>query len=149
MRAAAVFLGMGLFSACQTLETVPVAEHPFVGCWESESGLAREGWTIDPSGWLIGYAINRTEEGTVTFYESMRVERGGDEPDVFVATGADGSTTRFIRENTGDPFEYRFVNPEHDHPQVITYRTSPGRLDAYISLLDGTKRVDFPKAACE
>ena len=133
--------------SCQTIEDQSVAPHPFVGCWDSENGLSREGWTIDPSGWLIGYAINRSEDGSVQFYESMRVERG-DGPDVFVASGSDGSTTRFPREETSDVDEFRFVNPEHDFPQVIVYRSSPGRLDAEISLLDGTNRVVFLKAAC-
>ena len=134
--------------SCQTVEPPSAAPHPFVGCWDSADGLAREGWTIDPSGWLIGYAINRGEDGSVQFYESMRVERG-DGPDVFVATGADGSTTRFPREQTSDADEYRFVNVDHDFPQVITYRTSAGRLDAEISLLDGSNRVEFLKSTCK
>lgn len=137
-----------LLSACQTLEGAELEKaHPFVGCWDSESGLAREGWTIDPSGWLIGYAINRNAEGEVTFYESMRIERG-DGPDVLVVTGADGSTTRFVRQDTGDASEFRFVNAEHDFPQVISYRSSAGRLDAEISLLDGSNRIEFLKSAC-
>ncbi len=138
-----------MLSACQLPSgSAHGPKHPFVGCWESENKLSREGWTIDPSGWLVGYAISRIEDGEVEFYESMRIERGNG-GDVFVATGADGSTTRFSREKTDDASEFRFVNAEHDFPQVITYRTSPGRLDADISLLDGSNRVEFPKASCK
>lgn len=140
---------MLLLPACQALPGEPGERpHPFVGCWESDNGLSREGWTIDPSGWLVGYAISRDDAGRVSFYESMRIERGSG-ADVFVATGADGSTTRFPREETGDPAEFKFVNPDHDYPQVITYYTSPSRLDAQISLLDGSERVEFLKAACK
>ena len=148
MRLGMAVIGAAMLASCQTTESVPPSPHPFVGCWESESGLSREGWTIDPSGWLVGYAINRDKDGTVKFYESMRVERGGGQ-DVFVATGADGSTTRFTREDTGKASEFRFVNAAHDFPQVIVYRASSGRLDAEISSIDGTNRVEFLKAACE
>ena len=147
MRIEAAIIGVLILTSCQSAGGAPNPPHPFVGCWQSDDGLAREGWTIDPSGWLIGYAINRDEDGRVTFYESMRVERG-DGPDVFVATGADGSTTRFTREETGDASEFRFVNAAHDFPQVIIYRPGAGRLDAEISLVDGSNRVEFLKAAC-
>lgn len=123
------------------------ALHPFVGCWENETGLEREGWTIDPSGWLIGYAANRTEEGDVTFFEHMRVERSG-EVETLVVSGQDGSTVRFDRKLTDDPSEYRFENPDHDFPQVITYQRDGNRLNAWISNLDNSNRINFPKTAC-
>lgn len=137
-----------VLAGCQTAPLPVTPSHPFVGCWESDSGLSREVWNADPSGWLAGYAISRGEDGTVSFYEAMRIERG-EGVDVFVATGADGSTTRFPREKTEDPSQYRFVNADHDFPQLIIYRPSPGRLDAEISFMDGSNRVEFLKAACE
>ena len=135
-------------SACQTSadKQTPV-EHPFIGCWESDDRLSREGWTIDPSGWLVGYAISRSADGNVEFYESMRIERG-DGSDVLVVTGADGSTTRFPRDKNSDGAEFRFVNAEHDFPQVIVYRAKSGRLDAEISFLDGKNSIEFLKSAC-
>lgn len=143
-----LFATVFLLSGCQIVVDRTSAPHPFVGCWESEDGLSREGWTIDPSGWLVGYAISRDADGEVSFYESMRIERGAG-PDVFVATGADGSTTRFPREVSNEPSEYRFANADHDYPQLIIYRKSSNRLDAEISLLDGSNRAEFLKAACE
>ena len=86
-----------LLTACGQ-STIPQdnALHPFVGCWETENGLEREGWTIDPSGWLIGYAASRDADGNVTFFEHMRVERSGDN-EVLVVTGQNNNETRFTR----------------------------------------------------
>lgn len=122
--------------------------HPFVGCWEDSTGLEREGWTIDPSGWLVGYAASRDGEGNVTFFEHMRVERGG-ENEVLVVTGQDNSETRFMRRVGEDTKEYRFENPAHDYPQVIVYKQNGDDLNAYISLMDGTKKVSFDKSVCK
>jgi len=148
MRSTLFLSALLLASACQSTGVGEAGAHPFVGCWESESGQSREVWVEDPSGWLFGYAANRNENGDVGFFEHMRVERS-ESGEVFVAIGGDISTTRFQRQDTSDAAEYRFVNSEHDYPQVIVYRTSPGRLDAEISLLDGSRRVDFKKAACK
>ncbi len=146
-QASALILGLATLSAVSA-ET-PDLSHPFIGCWESEDTLSREGWTIDPSGWLIGYAANRDEDNTVTFFESMRIERAKDVPDVLVVTGGqDDSTVRFIREETAEG-TYRFVNTDHDYPQVITYWPSEGRLDAEISDITGKNKRRFPKAACD
>jgi len=85
--------------------------HPFVGCWDTENGLEREGWTIDPSGWLIGYAASRDTDGNVTFFEHMRIETTRD-PEMLVVTGRDNSETRFARRVGEDTSEYRFENPD-------------------------------------
>lgn len=145
-----LLVGLLSVSACVSdslLASTDVPLHPFIGCWESESGLSREGWTIDPSGWLVGYSANRGADNAVTFFEFMRVERQEGAPDVLVVSGADGSTVRFVREMAGEGV-FKYVNVAHDYPQVITYRPTPGRLDADISLLDGSQKTAFPKAAC-
>ena len=152
MRALFLVAVPGFLSACasshfDTADEVGAAPHPFVGCWESADGLSREGWTLDPSGWLVGYSANRNAANEVTFYESMRVERRPGKADVLVVTGQSDDTVRFERDMTREEV-YRFVNAEHDFPQVITYRPSPERLDAEISALDGSNRVEFLKAAC-
>ena len=126
----------------------PDALHPFLGCWESDDGLFREGWTQDPSGWLIGYSARRTAQNDVEFFEFMRVERIQGQPDVLVVVDAENAGTRFTREE-GETGIYRFVNAEHDYPQVITYRPEGDRLDAWISRLDGSQVYEFPKAACK
>lgn len=138
-----------IFTACQpaTETSAPEAVHPFVGCWENENGLEREGWTIDPSGWLIGYAASRDAEGNVTFFEHMRIERG--DADVLVVTGQDNSETRFTRRKTDNPDEFRFENPTHDFPQVIVYQRNGDALNAYIDLMSGGQRVSFDKRVCK
>jgi len=124
------------------------ALHPFVGCWENEDGRFREGWTQDPSGWLIGYSAQRTAQNDVEFFEFMRVEIVPGKPDVLVVVDADDTGARFTRDES-EAGIYRFVNAEHDYPQVITYTPKADRLDASISLLDGSQVYEFPKAACK
>jgi len=144
-------LVLSLFIAgCQpgTEASAPEPLHPFVGCWETENGLEREGWTIDPSGWLVGYAASRDSESNVTFFEHMRIERGS-ESEVLVVTGQDNSETLFTRRNTDIANEYRFENPDHDFPQVIVYQRKGDALNAYIDLMAGGQRVSFDKRTCK
>lgn len=124
------------------------AEHPFTGCWQSGDGQAREVWTRDPSGWLFGYAANRGDDGDVTFFEHMRIETRGDK-EVLIVMGPNDTPTEFIRQLTGAADEYQYVNPAHDYPQVITYKPSPGRLDAVISKTGGANPREFLKRACD
>ena len=136
---------MGCQQATNNGETE--ALHPFVGCWETDNGLEREGWTIDPSGWLVGYAASRDAEGNVTFFEHMRIESG--KPEVLVVTGQNNSETRFTSRATDNANEFRFENPNHDYPQVIVYQRNGDELNAYIDLMAGGKKVRFDKRACK
>jgi len=140
-------LSLAACSQGSNLDSADIS-HPFVGCWENENGLEREGWTIDPSGWLIGYAASRDDAGNVTFFEHMRIERSKD-PETLVVTGQDGSETRFARRIGEAATEYRFENPDHDYPQVIVYKRNGDTLNAYIALMDGTKKVSFDKSTCK
>jgi len=133
-----------LLCACE-----PIADHasgytpnPFVGCWQSDDGLATEGWTKDASGWLFGYAVNRDADNKVKFFEQMRM----DSAHLFV-TGPNDDTVMFKRvvSNSGIVFE----NPDHDYPQRIAYFPAPGRLDAEISLLNGDQKIEFKKRSCD
>jgi len=141
-------LSFSLVACNQPSKPKDEAIHPFVGCWENETGLEREGWTIDPSGWLIGYAASRDANGNVTFFEHMRVERNKDR-EILVVTGQDNSETRFTRLLVEDATEYRFENPDHDYPQVIVYKRNGDALNAYIDLMDGGKKVSFDKTRCK
>ena len=141
-----LFIGL---SACLPPETNSSnqAQHLFIGCWENDDKTSQEEWTLDPSGWLVGYSANRDEQGSVTFFEHMRIEiYGGSQ--ILVVTGQDGTQTAFKRVETDNSSVFRFENPDHDFPQVITYEPTPGRLDAWISALDGSDQVKFEKAAC-
>jgi len=134
--------------SCADQTMTPHDNHPFIGCWENETGLDREGWTIDPSGWLIGYAASRDGAGNITFFEHMRIERS-DKQDVLVVTGQDNSEARFTRRDKHNSQEFWFENPAHDYPQIIVYKRKGDDLQAYIALMDGTKKVTFNKRACK
>ncbi len=144
----AFILSVITLSGCAAPAPTSQGTHPFIGCWQSDDGLSREVWAGDPSGWLFGYALNRTPENTVSFFEHMRIETA-DEKSVLVVVGAKGDIVRFPRETTQEKETYRFVNADHDYPQVITYTPSAGRLDAVISLLDGSEAFPFKKRACD
>lgn len=138
-----------LLTACQQASPPETSSlHPFIGCWENDTGLEREGWTIDPSGWLVGYAASRDAEGQVTFFEHMRIERS-EESEMLVVTGRDNSETHFKRQIGDDREEYRFENSGHDYPQLIVYKRKGDDLNAYIALMDGTKKVTFDKSVCK
>lgn len=122
------------------------SSNSFEGCWQSEDRSSTEQWLVDPSGWLFGYAVNRDADGKVTFSEQMvliddglTVSGPNDEPVKFKAMG----TT-----HTAAGTEYIFENAAHDYPQRIVYRPSAGRLDAEISLIDGSQKVEFLKESC-
>lgn len=134
-----------ILSACspgQTPSKPDKLSHPFVGCWQSEDGLSNEVWSEDPSGWLFGYAVNRDDKNQVTFFEHMRIDAGG-----LVVIGAGDDPVRFKLVSSGP--DWVFENPDHDFPQRISYTPAPGRLDAYISLMNGDNKIAFNKAACQ
>ncbi|MEM9667400.1 MAG: DUF6265 family protein [Pseudomonadota bacterium] len=152
IRGLALAMAASVLVATQAVpEKVPTAEavHSFTGCWESEDKLFREVWIEDPSGWLIGYALDREQDNAVLFFEHMRIEQTEDGVETLVVTGVgDSDSVRFVRDPEAIDM-HRFVNAEHDYPQVIAYRPTPFRLDAEISKLDGSDRREFKKRRCE
>ena len=148
MRALGLSLVRALaLSSCSGEVAPSKDQHPFVGCWESEDGLKREVWAQDPSGWLFGYALDRKSSGEVSFYEQMRIEYQ-DGTEAFVVSAADGVPVKFERDVTDSVHVYRYINPAHEFPQVITCTVSEGRLDAVINVMDGSNPVAFKKRAC-
>ncbi len=135
------FLTLGACGPIQETPEKPTDLHPFVGCWQSEDGLSIEGWTQDPSGWLFGYAVNRDKNNQVKFFEQMRFDG-----EILTVSGPNDDPTEFKLVKSGP--DYIFENPDHDYPQRISYFPVPGRLDAEISLLDGSNRVEFKKFNC-
>lgn len=131
-------------AACGSPGDVPVEDiklHPFVGCWQSEDGLSIEDWTQDPSGWLFGYALSRDADENIKFFEQMRFDG-----EVLTVIGPNDDPTPFKLVRSGP--DYVFENSDHDYPQRITYLPTENRLDANISRLDGSDRIDFPKIPC-
>src|SRR4051812_4814414 len=111
------------------------------GCWDLIEG---EHWTqecwMEPKGGLM---LGASREGTgdkLKSWEQLRVEQG-----------ADGKVTLFASPHGRPalPFEGRvlsakaveFTNATHDYPQRIRYELKDDRLEAEISLIDGSKPV--------
>lgn len=142
-----LFFGM---TGCQNVTSEPqsINQHKMVGCWESESGLAREVWVQDPSGWLFGYALNRNEKGKIIFFEQMRIETT-QTPHTLIVSASNGDPVSFKHVATDNINEYMFENADHDFPQKIVYLSSDNRLDAYIDYIAGGQRVNFKKHACK
>ena len=76
------------------------------------------------------------------FWEHMRVVREADGKLAFWAIAADQKPVRFVAMKTG-PNEIIFENAQHDFPQRIRYWRDGKALKAEISLIDGSKAVNF------
>ncbi|MGB5019417.1 DUF6265 family protein [Sphingorhabdus sp.] len=113
------------------------------GAWDKSDGAkwADEYWTPPRAGMMIG--ASRSGEGEMLeFWEHMRIERGPDGKLAFVAIAADQQPVRFGAVRAGQT-EIIFENPDHDYPQRIRYWREGDILKAEISLLDGSKAVQF------
>lgn len=134
----------------QTIKPATETLHPLaamIGCWESEDGLSREVWSKDPSGWMFGYALDRDGDNRVKFFEQMRIEIIEGQSQLIVSARSNDPVTFIAGEQISGGIG--FENADHDFPQRIVYRPSPGRLDAYISLIDGSQKVEFKKQSCD
>ena len=125
------------------------ADHPFAwlaGCWISEDGSAQEAWAVEDDESLVGFAVALGEEG-VSFYEMMTIRRSDDGVWVFTAYPSGQVVTSFRSTSLGDKGAV-FENAAHDYPQVVRYQRSGDRLEATISLNDGSRVATFSKRAC-
>lgn len=123
------------------------------GCWEtapSDGNLYEEVWLAPRGGVMLG--VSRTlREGRAVAHEFLRI---GEEEGtlVYLADPSGQTPTRFTASEVGDR-AVTFVNPEHDFPQTIRYRSeTPDVLQARIEgeRQGETRGVDFPlrRARC-
>jgi hypothetical protein len=121
------------------------------GCWSGEmkSGIFEECWTIPRGDSIQVSARIVNKEGKTVFREFISVDETSD--GVVMTIGHFGPGLK--PENTPVPFrlvkltesEAIFENPKHDHPQRVAYLRQPdGSVISRISLMDGTRAVDFP-----
>lgn len=112
------------------------------GAWARSDGenWADEYWTPPRGGMMVG--ASRSGKGDkLVFWEHMRiVQEGGGL--VFIAIAGDQKPVRFVEARRSDN-EIVFENQVHDYPQRIHYWREGKELKARISLIDGTKAVDF------
>jgi hypothetical protein len=128
-----------LFTAASA--QTPVLPDFLTGCWDLVEGdhWTQECWMEPKAGLMLG-ASREGLGAKLKSWEQMRVEQS-----------ADGKLTLFASPHgrTAVPFEVRavsanaieFANASHDYPQRIRYELKDGRLDAEISLIDGSKPV--------
>ena len=113
------------------------------GAWEHESGedWADEYWTPLRADMMIGASRSGTGD-TLKFWEHMRIQKEDDGAVVLWAIAADHKPVRFEATMSSEN-RMAFENPAHDYPQRIEYWREGDELKAQISLLDGSKPVQF------
>jgi hypothetical protein len=109
------------------------------GCWERIDGKSwtQECWMEPRGGLMLGAAREGTGE-TIKIWEQMTIERGTDGALTFYASPRGTGRTPFKAEFVSAT-EIRFTNAANDYPQRIRYALKNGKIEAEISLLDGSK----------
>ena len=111
------------------------------GCWNLVEGnnWTQECW-MEPKGGLM---LGASREGTgdrLKSWEQLRVELGADGKVVLWASPQGRQAVRFEGAQTTTS-TIEFVNAKHDYPQRIRYELKGGKLEAEISLIDGSRPV--------
>lgn len=134
-----------LFLLTPTAIAAEESEMPdwMTGAWAMRGGecWADEYWTPPRAGIMIG--ASRAGEGEILqFWEHMRIVREADGTLAFWAITGDQKPVRFAAVESTDN-GIIFENREHDYPQRIRYWRVGRRLNAKISLADGSKTKGF------
>lgn len=113
-----------------------------VGTWERKEGdkTTIEQWLPHAGTTMIGVS-HTYGKGRTYFFEFMRIATHGGRIAYIVQPGGDPPTLFRAVKVTED--EAVFENPEHDHPQLISYVKTEEGMVATISLMDGSKATDF------
>jgi hypothetical protein len=124
------------------LAAATVASQPLpaflTGCWEHRDGArwTQECWTDPRGGQMMGSGRSGSGD-SLKSWEWMRIVRSDDGTVSFLGSPGGAAPTPFkARELT--PTKAEFANPAHDYPQRIRYELKDGRLEAEVSLSDGT-----------
>ena len=129
-----------MIAAAAAADAAPPPMPAFLmGCWEQrqDARWAQECWTDARAGQMMG--SGRSGEGDkLSSWEWMRIVRADDGSVSFLGSPGGVAPTAFSARNlTATTAE--FANPAHDYPQRIRYEVKDGRLEAEVSLLDGSK----------
>ena len=113
------------------------------GAWayEDQNSWADEYWTPPRGDMMIGASRSGTGE-TLDFWEQMRIQKEDDGAVVLWAVSGDQRPVRF-KATVSAENSIVFENPDHDYPQRIYYWREGKELKAEISLMDGSKAVQF------
>lgn len=109
------------------------------GCWDLIEG---ESWTqecwMEPRGGLMLGASREGSGAKLKSWEQMRIEHAADGKLVLLASPGGHNPTPFEARTAGEN-AVEFTNAKHDYPQRIRYELKDGKLEAEISLIDGSK----------
>lgn len=141
---AAIIISSSLFPAATfAFSDAPEMPRWMTGAWghEDKEGWADEYWTPLRGDMMIG--ASRSGKGeTLNFWEQMRIQKEADGAVVFWAVSGDQKPVRFEATVSAEN-SIVFENANHDYPQRIHYWRDGHELKAEISLIDGTKAVQF------
>jgi hypothetical protein len=116
------------------------------GCWDLVDGehWTQECWMEPRAGLMLGASREGMGE-TLKAWEQLRVERSADGTVVLMASPSGRAPIAF-KAKTVSSTAVEFRNAAHDFPQRIRYELKDGRLEAEISLIDGSKPVRWTYA---
>lgn len=143
-RSALIILGLLTVSMpAFALSNAPEMPEWMAGTWghEDDNKWADEHWTPLRGDLMLGSGRSGTGE-KLNFWEQMRIHKEDDGEVVFWAIAADQKPVRFVATGSGES-SIVFENPDHDYPQRIHYWREGNALKAEISLMDGSKAVQF------
>src|SRR3954452_24982612 len=111
------------------------------GCWDLVEGdhWTQECWMEPKAGLMLG-ASREGMGAKLKSWEQMRVEQSADGKIVLFSSPHGRAAVAFEGRQLS-PNAVEFANASHDYPQRIRYELKDGRLDAEISLIDGSKPV--------
>jgi hypothetical protein len=140
MRALVLAVSVCLSASASAQEAAPDLSW-LSGHWrsEAEGRVSEEIWTAPEGGIMLG--LGRTiRDGRASGFEFLMISLEGEA--AYHAQPGGRPPVRFALAEHG-PDRAVFENPDHDFPQRIAYVRDGDRLDAEISLLDGSGAVSW------
>ncbi len=118
--------------------------HALQGRWQTSEGtLFEEHWSVVNDSILSGMGMSKYGADTV-FKESLRIFIRRDS--IFYAANVEGNDREvvFLLEETRKGTYWKFVNPDHDYPNVIEYQLlDDSTLKTTTSTMTGKKEKIF------
>jgi Domain of unknown function (DUF6265) len=133
---------LDILLAATVAVTSPALPDFLTGCWNLVDGdhWTQECWMEPRAGLMLG-ASREGPGDSLKSWEQLRIEAADDALTLFAAPGGRAALAFKARSRSATAVE--FVNASHDYPQRIRYELKDGRLEAEISLIDGSKPVKW------
>lgn len=135
-----VWMTLGILFLAAATQAQPMPDF-MTGCWHL---IAGQNWTeecwMEPKGRLMLGASREGLGATLKSWEQMRVEATAAGKITLFASPEGRPAVPFeAREATASAIE--FTNASHDFPQRIRYELKGNKLEAEISLIDGSRPI--------